>query len=462
MQKGVLYYNCKVKESENSFLKISLIPLSNNCILKYIQNKLSSFTLYAYKNSFKYLFSFSRKGWFLMKRTKKLLASILASSLAVMSLPFFGLSASAGSEMVTDTTDIVKESDLTHYELISIASFDRSSFLYCNRDTKVAFTVPKRDFPDALYWLLEDEERFNDGMHCYLPANTEEFKFPNAEITIAEDSMYVVNHGAIVYVDDNGEEHSFSSFSDVENYIIQNYNVTFVDYEEVKEDNKVEYAEQTWKNLVTFVEMCEDDYHSIRLYHNDDTKTAFKFSTTLPHELQILIDCSDTFDDGAVYGISSKKKTLKFPNSDVEYTENGAWVWITNHGAIVYVDANGEEHSFSGFPDLENYIIQNYDVTVVDYDKYVEDGSIVPVDAVTTPVNNTTAPSYFTGDVTGDGAVDLMDAISLNKIFAGFIAPTNVQNNAADINLDGSVTDDDLSILMQFLIGIRSDLTDVD
>ena len=462
MQKGVLYYNCKVKESENSFLKISLIPLSNNYILKYIQNKLSSFTLYAYKNSFKYLFSFSRKGWFLMKRTKKLLAGILASSLAVMSLPFFGLSASAGSEMVMDTTEVVKESDLTHYELISIASFDRSSFLYCNRDTKVAFTVPKRDFPDALYWLLEDEERFNDGMHCYLPASTEEFKFPNAEITIAEDSMYVVNHGAIVYVDDNGEEHSFSSFSDVENYIIQNYNVTFVDYEEVKEDNKVEYAEQTWKNLVTFVEMCEDDYHSIRLYHNDDTKTAFKFSTTLPHELQILIDCSDTFDDGAVYGISSKKKTLKFPNSDVEYTENGTWMWATNHGSIVYVDANGEEHSFSGFSDLENYIIQNYDVTVVDYDKYVEDGSIVPVDAVTTPVSNTTATSYFTGDVTGDGTVDLMDAISLNKIFAGFIAPTDVQTNAADINLDGSVTDDDLSILMQFLIGIRSDLTDVD
>lgn len=397
-----------------------------------------------------------------MKRTKKLLASILASSLAVMSLPFFGLSASASSEMVTDMTESVRESDLTHYELISIASFDKSSFLYCNRDTKTAFTIPARDFPDALYWLLEDEERFNDGMHCYLPASTEEFKFPNAEITIAKDSMYIVNHGAIVYVDNNGEEHSFSSFSDVEQYIIQNYNVTFVDYEKVKEDNKVEYAEQTWKDLVTFVEMCEDNYHSIRLYHNDDTKTAFKFSTTLPHELQLLIDCSDTFDDGAVYGISSKKKTLKFPNSDVEYTENGAWVWITNYGSIVYVDTNGEEHSFSGFPDLENYIIQNYDVTVVDYNKYVEDGSIVPIDATTTPVNNTTATSYFTGDVTGDGAVDLTDAISLNKIFAGMITPTNVQTTAADINQDGSVTDEDLSILMQFLIGVRTDLTDVD
>ena len=136
---------------------------------------------------------------------------------------------------------------------------------------------------------------------------------------------------------------------------------------------------------------------------------------------------------------------------------------VTNHGSIVYVDDNGDEHTFSGYKDVENYIIQNYDTTaVVDYDKYVEDGSIVPVDAVTTPVNNTTATSYFTGDVTGDGAVDLTDAISLNKIFAGMITPTNVQTTAADINQDGSVTDEDLSILMQFLIGVRTDLTDVD
>ena len=55
-----------------------------------------------------------------------------------------------------------------------------------------------------------------------------------------------------------------------------------------------------------------------------------------------------------------------------------------------------------------------------------------------------------------------MDAISLNKIFAGLITPTDVQTSAADINQDGSVADDDLTILMQFLIGLRSDLTDAD
>lgn len=52
--------------------------------------------------------------------------------------------------------------------------------------------------------------------------------------------------------------------------------------------------------------------------------------------------------------------------------------------------------------------------------------------------------------------VDLMDAISLNKIFAGLITPTDVQTSAADINQDGSVADDDLTILRQFLIGLRS------
>ncbi len=243
---------------------------------------------------------------------------------------------------------------------------------------------------------------------------------------------------------------------------------------------KVESPDETSKDLVTFLEKCEDNYHSIRLYHNDDTRTAFKFSTAdIPHILQFLMDVSDTFDDGMTFGLSPNAG-LKFPDAEVtinqyqilefpdlnsfenSYLRDVTQMNVTNHGAIVYVDANGEEHSFSGFPDLENYIIQNYDVTVVDYDKYVEDGSIVAVDAVTTPVNNTTATSYFTGDVTGDGAVDLMDAISLNKIFAGLITPTDVQTSAADINQDGSVADDDLTILMQFLIGLRSDLTDAD
>ena len=74
MQKVVLYYNCKVKESENSFLKIllillipliPLIPLINNYILKDIQNKLNSFTLYAYKNDFKHIFLFLERVGFL-------------------------------------------------------------------------------------------------------------------------------------------------------------------------------------------------------------------------------------------------------------------------------------------------------------------------------------------------------------------------------------------------------------
>lgn len=65
MQKGVLYYNYKVKELKNSFLKILLIPLINNYILKDIQNKLNSFTLYAYKNDFKHIFLFLERVGFL-------------------------------------------------------------------------------------------------------------------------------------------------------------------------------------------------------------------------------------------------------------------------------------------------------------------------------------------------------------------------------------------------------------
>lgn len=393
-----------------------------------------------------------------MKKTKRMLASILASSLAVMSLPFFGLSASANREMVTDANEIVADSNLICYDVI--APFDNYSQLYCNRETKTAFTILKKDLPDDLYWLVSDIDRFKDGMKCILPSDIDDFKFVNADITVAKDSMYIVNHGAIVYVDDNGEEHSFSSFSDVEDYIIHTYNVTFVDYETVKENNKVEYPAREWKYLTSEIRNIERG-NSLYLYCNDETKTAFTFYTAdVPHGLQFLITVSGMFNDNFGFNIPTKYN-LKFPDAEVTVFDNR--MDVTNHGSIVYVDDNGDEHTFSGYKDVENYIIQNYDTTaVVDYDKYVEDGSIVPVDAVTTPDNNTTATSYFTGDVTGDGAVDLTDAISLNKIFAGMITPTNVQTTAADINQDGSVTDEDLSILMQFLIGVRTDLTDVD
>ena len=218
------------------------------------------------------------------------------------------------------------------------------------------------------------------------------------------------------------------------------------------------YPQKTWTELITGISSSKNNGDN-RLYHNDDTKTAFTYDTgDLPSILKTLINCSDTFDDGMMFGLHTNSP-LQFPNADIRQYQDVDWIQVINHGAIVYVDDNGEEHSFSGFSDLENYIIQNYDVTVVDYDKYVEDGSIVVVDAITTPVNNTTATSYFTGDVNGDGMIDLIDAIALNKICAGFITPTDVQKNIADVNKDGSVGDDDVTILMQFLTGLRSDLT---
>ena len=80
---------------------------------------------------------------------------------------------------------------------------------------------------------------------------------------------------------------------------------------------KVESPDETSKDLVTFLEKCEDNYHSIRLYHNDDTRTAFKFSTAdIPHILQFLMDVSDTFDDGMTFGLSLNAG-LKFPDADI-------------------------------------------------------------------------------------------------------------------------------------------------
>lgn len=65
------------------------------------------------------------------------------------------------------------------------------------------------------------------------------------------------------------------------------------------------------------------------------------------------------------------------------------------------------------------------------------------------------------GDINQDSMVDLMDAILLNKYLAGVVTLTDLQLRFANCNnADGTdnITEEDLSSLMQFIIGVASNL----
>ena len=81
---------------------------------------------------------------------------------------------------------------------------------------------------------------------------------------------------------------------------------------------------------------------------------------------------------------------------------------------------------------------------------------------------NTTPPAYNViastviavskGDATGDGTIDLLDVRLCLQIAQEYLAGQPWQRTAADIDRDGDVDMDDVTILSEYVIGIRSAL----
>ena len=66
----------------------------------------------------------------------------------------------------------------------------------------------------------------------------------------------------------------------------------------------------------------------------------------------------------------------------------------------------------------------------------------------------TYAPEYGLGDVTGDGAVDILDVITVNKAVLGKESLTDVQNRAADVNKSGNPDSVDSLMILKKIVGL--------
>lgn len=65
-----------------------------------------------------------------------------------------------------------------------------------------------------------------------------------------------------------------------------------------------------------------------------------------------------------------------------------------------------------------------------------------------------TKPERVLGDVTGEGTINVSDALLALKIAVGSIeSPTDAQKVAADVNLDGNVNVSDALLILKFVVG---------
>lgn len=64
-----------------------------------------------------------------------------------------------------------------------------------------------------------------------------------------------------------------------------------------------------------------------------------------------------------------------------------------------------------------------------------------------------TEPDVMYGNVNGDNAIDVSDALLVCQFYLGNVAPTDAQNAAADVNGDGAVDVSDALMICQFYLG---------
>ena len=64
--------------------------------------------------------------------------------------------------------------------------------------------------------------------------------------------------------------------------------------------------------------------------------------------------------------------------------------------------------------------------------------------------------AYPPGDVNGDGSIDLLDVVLCQQIAGDLVTATACWRSMADVDGDGDVDADDVTILSEYVLGIRT------
>jgi hypothetical protein len=148
------------------------------------------------------------------------------------------------------------------------------------------------------------------------------------------------------------------------------------------------------------------------------------------------------------------------------FNNNEAFAIGVYNGTIAFYDGTGLL-SYHRYTDAAGFFKQEYiyyNNVTMDADVTLTPLETIPVviegeedDTAATSTSNaataiTTNADARRGDLNGDGVVDLIDAVSLQKVLCGLIQVTDAQIATADLNEDGNLTDVDAEAMMRILL----------
>jgi len=155
-----------------------------------------------------------------------------------------------------------------------------------------------------------------------------------------------------------------------------------------------------------------------------------------------------SYEGGGAYTYANTSATNYGVNRDAAGNLSGC-AWGTNIGWISFNPSDGGVRidpitgSFEGDAWAEN----------VGWIRFKNNDSAVEFNVVALNVIAVTS-----GDANGDGIVDQLDARLCLQIAQGHMAGATWQRTAADVDRDGDVDMDDVEILAQYILGVRSAL----
>lgn len=195
----------------------------------------------------------------------------------------------------------------------------------------------------------------------------------------------------------------------------------------------------------------EDGFYLYFVYQNDEPIGMFEM-----YRDYIVYDWYKFDSNSIMYTLLASGNDMWFGSGKIDSSQGWGWRNLVYSDGVLYdIKDNVATEYVPGH--LPHYSKYEDDTPSVSYDEeeWDDEDFVFTTTAETTTAQTTTTTTQVgaKGDVNLDGAIDLADAVILNKAINGNVVLDNdAKRNAADCNRDGVLSTEDGVALMRYLV----------